>query len=169
MDAVAVDEEISILVHDIHAHLQNLTSLSRPAKPLLAQWGATSYELCETGVVLLLTSAATSSPLRHVLGAVAAALAAGNIVVLASLTNENPFMSFVHDSAHKYMHPQTFFFVRGVSVEITTNTAVDRCLVLGTRTLSSAWKFSVTKTNADPHILRHTSKIEDQRVSFTTD
>ena len=127
MEDIDVEREISILVRDIDTHLRNLKDLR---KPWTGPWGITSRQAYGLGLAMLLVSPSTPNPMRGVLGAMAAAFSAGNVVVIAVISGQESITSFMKHNSRRYLHPDALFIMEGQNPDLAGKN-FDRTLTFG--------------------------------------
>jgi len=115
------EREIGVLVKDLHSHI---TSLERPRSE-------SSVRERPVGIAVIVCN--DLNPLRYGLASLAAAIAAGNIVVLATTVSlDDPFMSCLRRLWRKYMDTETVFFVPGVELASLDDKNIDHISIFGT-------------------------------------
>jgi len=114
------EREVGTLVKELHSHITNLEHIK----------AENSIRERPVGVAVVVCS--DINPLRYGLAPVMAAIAAGNVVVLAiTEPPDDPFVSNLHRLWRKYMDTETVLFVPGLEVASLDHGSIDHISIFG--------------------------------------
>ena len=106
MSERAYEVDFAITMKDIATHLKLLKRLTTRNVP--TPWGPTKVQLVASGVVLICLADSANFTLKSLFGPIAAALAAGNIVVVQESASSNALIDHLANHSKPFFNPTIF-------------------------------------------------------------
>lgn len=121
------EREYTVALQDIAFHYLNIVEASTSSEPRLPR--TASLRSIPLGVSLILTK--SNNPFRYALAPLAASIAAGNTVVLATSSKSSRFFTLLSEIAGLYLDSHAIHIIQGLALGDPIFNEVDHVYILG--------------------------------------